>query len=32
VEISVFEARRVTLAARGFNALRRHDRIGAGQL
>jgi len=30
VEISVSEARRVALAAQGFNALRRHDRIGAG--
>jgi hypothetical protein len=32
VEISVSEAWRVALAALGFNALRRHDRIGAGQL
>jgi uncharacterized protein YcaQ len=32
VEISVSKARRVVLAARGFNDLRRHDRIGAGHL
>jgi hypothetical protein len=32
VEISVSEARCVALAAQGFNALRRHGRIGAGQL
>jgi hypothetical protein len=31
VEFSVPEARRLALAAQGFNALRRHDRIGAGQ-
>jgi len=30
VEISVSKARCVTPATQGFNALRRHDRIGAG--
>jgi hypothetical protein len=29
VEISVSEARCMAPAAQGFNALRRHDRIGA---
>jgi hypothetical protein len=30
VEISVSEAWCVALTSQGFNALRRHDRIGAG--
>jgi len=30
VEISVSKARCVTPATQGFNALRRHNRIGAG--
>jgi uncharacterized protein len=31
-EISISEARRIALTAQGFNALRRHDKIGAAHL
>jgi hypothetical protein len=31
MEIPVSEMRRVPLAAHDFNALRRHDRVGAGR-
>jgi hypothetical protein len=32
VELSASEARRVALAAQGFNAMRRHEAVGAAQL